>query len=305
MDNQPVTELISKLKKSIHSASVILSSHINTEDGSEAEFDSQSETSESEDDDESLESIQFYISLLMNLVPAMEHAYRQTSLDLERYRGPLLMETSFLKAAESSKSEASHQSETSKSSLPRSIHPIPAKEDAQTSSRKFSNSWVKDLRVRFEQMLKEKPNSQKQCEKQLQATSDTTKTGQVSSFKGGELSSKSLPFSPRASSKLSTAPPPYEIVTVPKVLSPPFSLDVSKSWKQNSFCKMLTSLASIPLTYENPGLIDEALSVVPLHRIYNEAQDETGLLQAKAGSMGEGRKPEWGYQDCVTRSLMR
>jgi peptide-N4-(N-acetyl-beta-glucosaminyl)asparagine amidase len=88
---------------------------------------------------------------------------------------------------------------------------------------------------------------------------------------------------------------------MPLVAQPPNMNDP----RQVRFRNMLHSLSNMPTRWENPGLLDEALRVVPLAQIYNEADEESQILQAEADSLGAGKKAAWGYQDCVVRALLR
>ncbi|EAQ90239.1 hypothetical protein CHGG_02174 [Chaetomium globosum CBS 148.51] len=63
------------------------------------------------------------------------------------------------------------------------------------------------------------------------------------------------------------------------------------------------SLSGIPMKWEDPTLLDNALQVVPLDQIYEEADTEN--LQFLEEAISAGQWPEWGYQDCVVRTLLR
>ena len=164
-----------------------------------------------------------------------------------------------------------------------------------SSQQQLQNFDPNDLTKQFEQLLRTR---------RLNHLSQRTRSRSGSPVPQNHSSTPSRSSSHHAPRPISTSsqpvPPTYSSLrNLPKIASPPQD---SASLR---FRNQLQALSIGPLKYENPGLLDEALQVIPLDRIYGEAEDESQLLQAQAASIGGNAKPEWGYQDCVIKALLK
>lgn len=173
---------------------------------------------------------------------------------------------------------------------PRRAPPPPPIPERRQPQREFNAT---ELTQRFEQLLRTQ---------RLNHLSARSRNGSPAPSRQSSNSSRPpTQLNPRRPSTDSTQTlPSYSSLrNLPKIASPP------QDPTSLRFRNLLVMHSVTPTKYENPGLLDEALAVIPLDRIYGEAEDESQLLQAQAASIGPNAKPEWGYQDCVIRALLK
>jgi peptide-N4-(N-acetyl-beta-glucosaminyl)asparagine amidase len=175
----------------------------------------------------------------------------------------------------------------------------------QPQQQQLSETWAQDLTAQFRRTLSTK------------RMNDLSRRPASQRRTPSALPTEFI-VEPRPTSQhTAQAPPPpsRQAPSVPGVpMTPPPSYNASvrnipivptapTDTRSLRFRSMLVSLSNTPCKWENPGLLDEALSAIPLERIYEKAQEECDLFEAEAASLG--KKPAWGFQDCVIRALMK
>ena len=191
---------------------------------------------------------------------------------------------------------------------PRSYRPSPPPPPPVQSQHDFNAG---ELTSQFEQLLRTRRLNNLSSRPRSRSTSREPHTRSSSN----RAPSSHRPSSQHPDSKhhYSSRPPSQDLTpgahtpthtytsvrNLPKVATPP------QDPGSLQFRNRLITLSAVPTKYENPGLLDQALEKIPLERIYQEAEDESSLLQAQAASLGGNAKPEWGYQDCVIRALLK
>lgn len=165
----------------------------------------------------------------------------------------------------------------------------------------LSPTWAKDMTRKFRHVLSTKRmNALTQQTTQISPFISQTGATRGTSHRSPRPSSQHQtsavePYTPASATEHSAS----ALRNIPLIPTPPTDRTSLR------FRSLLHSLSNTPCGWENPGLLDDALRVIPLEKIYDEAQVESDLYDTEAAALPAGTKPAWGYQDCVVIALMK
>ncbi|KAL1587478.1 hypothetical protein WHR41_03804 [Cladosporium halotolerans] len=185
---------------------------------------------------------------------------------------------------------------------------MPRRKPVPQPQQQLSENWAQDLTAQFRRTLSTKrmndlsrrPASQRRAPSSLATEFFVDRSASAQTPPAPSRQAPPVPGVPHLEAQTPMTPPPSYNASLKNIPIVPTAPTDSRSLR---FRSMLMSLSNTPCKWENPGLLDEALGVIPLERIYNAAQEESDLFEAEAASLG--KKPAWGYQDCVIRALMK
>lgn len=187
------------------------------------------------------------------------------------------------------------------------LHPIAAMATPPSRPTTLDDEFdfsAGDLSQQFEQLLRTKRLN----DLEEQARAPRPSSPRLTPRQQPQSQSSSSPFPPpptsQSSAPQSSRPSQYQPPVYTSYRSHPIIPCQPQDAASLKFRNLLLTLSMTPTKYENPGLLDDALTHVLIDRIYAEAEEEHNLMKGLAASKGDS-KPEWGYQDCVIRSLLR
>lgn len=186
---------------------------------------------------------------------------------------------------------------------------MPARKPVAARNVPASNAlrpgWEKDLTERFRQHISTKRMNMLAQRRTVDPTPENT-----SQSDGQSIYSDQLPLRHGSGSqpaRSATSPDDFSLgapTSHPALRNIPIMPTPPTRQSHQRFRNELHMLSETPCRWENPGLLDEALRLLPFDRLCKDAEEEANYMAAAAASLRTGKKPAWTYQDCLIRALM-